>query len=90
MTYNGWSNYETWVMKLWIDNEQWSYSEVTSYIEDHKEEELGTDDLAEWLKGFADQAYLEPLKITGPADDLLQSAWSEIDWYEIAEAYLEE
>ncbi len=25
-TYNGWSNYETWNVKLWLDNEQSSYS----------------------------------------------------------------
>ena len=24
-TYNGWTNYETWAVKLWIDNEQGSY-----------------------------------------------------------------
>ena len=24
-TYNGWSNYETWNVKLWIDNEQGDY-----------------------------------------------------------------
>jgi hypothetical protein len=25
-TYNGWTNYETWNVKLWIDNEQGSYN----------------------------------------------------------------
>lgn len=25
MAYNGWSNYETWNVKLWIDNEEGSY-----------------------------------------------------------------
>ena len=24
-TYNGWTNYETWAVGLWIDNEQGSY-----------------------------------------------------------------
>ena len=24
-TYNGWKNYETWNVKLWIDNEEGSY-----------------------------------------------------------------
>jgi hypothetical protein len=23
-TYNGWKNYETWAVALWIDNEEWS------------------------------------------------------------------
>lgn len=25
-TYNGWTNYETWNVKLWIDNEEGSYN----------------------------------------------------------------
>ena len=25
-TYNGWTNYETWAVKLWIDNEEPSYN----------------------------------------------------------------
>ena len=24
--YNGWHNYETWLVKLWIDNEEGSYN----------------------------------------------------------------
>jgi hypothetical protein len=24
-TYNGWTNYETWLVKLWIDNDEGSY-----------------------------------------------------------------
>lgn len=24
-TYNGWSNYETWCVKLWLDNDGWEY-----------------------------------------------------------------
>ena len=23
--YNGWANYETWIVKLWLDNEETSY-----------------------------------------------------------------
>ena len=25
-TYNGWKNYETWNVKLWLDNEQGTYT----------------------------------------------------------------
>ena len=27
-TYNGWANYETWNVALWIDNEQGTYEEA--------------------------------------------------------------
>jgi hypothetical protein len=26
MSYNGWSNYETWNVKLWMDNDEGSYN----------------------------------------------------------------
>ena len=26
MAYNGWSNYETWAAKLWMDNEEGAYN----------------------------------------------------------------
>ena len=25
-TYNGWSSYETWLVKLWMDNEEGTYN----------------------------------------------------------------
>lgn len=40
-TYNGWTNYETWAVKLWIDNEESSYNywrEVASECWDESED----------------------------------------------------
>lgn len=40
-TYNGWTNYETWAVKLWIDNEEPSYRywrETTREVWDECEE----------------------------------------------------
>ena len=28
MSYNGWTNYETWAVKLWMDNEEGSYERL--------------------------------------------------------------
>lgn len=32
MTYNGWSNYETWNINLWLNNEEPLYHAKTSFI----------------------------------------------------------
>lgn len=28
MSYNGWKNYETWNVALWLDNDQGTYNET--------------------------------------------------------------
>ena len=88
--YNGWNNYETWAAKLWLDNEAWSYTEVTE-----RAKETYSDDIEEyearysfqsWLKNYVEE--MMPELPASLASDLLSAALSEIDWYEIAQAYL--
>jgi hypothetical protein len=45
--YNGWTNYETWLVALWIDNEQGTYG---------MRQELAQDawDQAEFKRGYLD------------------------------------
>lgn len=66
--YNGWTNYETWLVKLWMDNEQGSYSyfqeearhawekDPDSYIIDHEKYGAGDhfESLAEAQEGLRD------------------------------------
>lgn len=33
-TYNGWTNYETWVVGLWFDNDEATYTEVRDIARD--------------------------------------------------------
>jgi hypothetical protein len=87
--YNGWTNYETWVVALWMDNEQGSQSyweEVaTEYMDADNAEDNDTNGLAERLKSEHEEALPE---VQGFAADLLGAAMSEVDWYEIAEHLL--
>ena len=91
--YNGWTNYETWCMALWIDNDQGTYEESRRLA--RLALEVDTDsqanELAGILKDWQDQQ--RPEEINGPASvwtDLLTAAFGEINWYEIAENHLEE
>lgn len=103
-TYNGWTNYETWVVKLWMDNEEGSQGYWTEQAEatferaeaDHNftKSERAKLDLAEALKDQHEEGYLEILK---PANaecsvwsDLLGAAMSEVNWHEIANSLLED
>lgn len=81
--YNGWTNYETWVLKLWIDNEQ---SSQEYWLEEAKTAE-STGTLADQMKDEYEEAMPET---TGVWSDLLTSALGEVNWYEIAEHLQEE
>jgi hypothetical protein len=92
-TYNGWTNYETWVTALWIDNDQSSYYHRCSLVEQIKEEYSQKDQriyqLADSLKDWIEE--LNPIADTANLfTDLLNSALGEVDWQEIAENFLSE
>ena len=43
MSYNGWTNYETWVVNLWIDNEQGSQDFIRETAKEIYAEAKATD-----------------------------------------------
>lgn len=103
-TYNGWTNYETWVVNLWMDNSEGSYDywrEVAEDIYNNKAQgnkyftklEDATVILADRLKDDHEQAkddILENMKLESSLwADLLGAALSETNWREIAEHLLE-
>ena len=91
-TYNGWTNYETWNVKLWLDNEQSTYYDVTRHASDVYTEAMDMEeapdayDLAAWLKDYVTD--MAPELPASMFSDLLNAALSEVNWQEIAEVYL--
>lgn len=90
--YNGWTNYETWLVNLWIDNDEGSQRfwqllrRATDALESNEEDPNGAEsDLADALKeSFEDQAEAMT-EVTGFWADLINSALGEVNWDEIAE-----
>ena len=102
--YNGWTNYETWVVNLWMENSEWSYEywlEVAQEIHNNLEEPINSmtkmDEavylLADRLKNDHQDRKDEILnnkELTSSVwADLLGAALSETNWREIAERILE-
>ncbi len=96
--YNGWTNYETWVTKLWMDNDEGSYnywSEVTDEIyrdgvadKPFTKKERAALDLADMLKEQHEDA--NPIEDASVFSDLMGAALSSVNWYEIAESLIED
>lgn len=96
--YNGWRNYETWLANLWLNNDQgtywfwceeardaWRYAATTDYL---TRQQSARRELAKRLQNEIEEN--SPCPEAGLYSDLLNSAISEIDWYEVADAFLED
>jgi hypothetical protein len=99
-TYNGWTNYETWLVKLWIDNEESSqryWAEAAQEVADNATSSLfltreveAARDLAERLRNEIEDGATDITGASGVYADLLTSALGSVDWREIAENMLED
>jgi len=96
--YNGWTNYETWAVNLWLGNDEAQYrhwsQEAQSAWDDatadrtFTREENAAIALVEMLETYHDENI--PSGIDGTVyADLLSAALSEVNWKEIADGLLE-
>ncbi len=99
MAYNGWKNYETWNVALWIDNDQGAYHMRQEWAQESwneaeadrtfTREEVAKSSLAAKIKEYMEEN--NPLADEASTySDLLSAALSEVDYYEIAENWLDD
>lgn len=95
--YQGWTNYETWCLNLWLMNEELSYrywtaaaaeirTEATERPDEILREKTASFRLADRLKNEIES---EMPELAGPWGDMLQAATGRINWDEIAKSLLE-
>jgi len=83
--YNGWKNYETWLVNLWIDNDGGS-----EYWRERAEEVRDVSDLADEMEQYYQELAEQVIPSQGMFNDLFNSALREVSWYDIAEHYISE
>tara|TARA_Y100000004_G_scaffold188685_1_gene243181 strand:+ start:190 stop:588 length:399 start_codon:yes stop_codon:yes gene_type:complete len=91
--YNGWSNYETWVFKLWIDNDQELYNSIYNYIKNGIKNQWITSITMNHLKDIAEDMTLDfnqNINYSGLASDLIGRALHRINYYEIASVMVQD
>ncbi len=101
--YNGWTNYETWAVSLWIDNDQATYlhwrEETARHVRESDDDEMvgkgiwtareaARYKLAQQLRDEVTDA--APDLEASVYSDLLQAALDDVDWIEIAESRLDD
>lgn len=97
-TYNGWTNYETWLVNLWIDNDQGSqehYQELAREtlqrcIDDDEDKDDAVSAFADLLKEEHEEAQDQCVGVSGVFADLLNAAMGSVDWREIARHYIDD
>lgn len=101
-TYDGWLNYETWAVAIWLDTDQSSHLYWREQARRHRETSLKCERVVDgtWTPenaakyNLADQLKEEisgnaPEVFSGAYSDLLHSALAEVNWEEIAAHYIE-
>lgn len=94
-TYNGYANYPTWAVNLWIDNDQglqeYFAEQAQAALDDNEgDKDAAKYDLADDIHTYMDDLIEEftPGIFTGMTGDLFGFAYGFVDWQEIAENML--
>ena len=103
MSYNGYENYETFSVHLWLSNEKKMYDLMLEFVKSAREltnieddehsilsrKEQTKNHLAAMIRTVVEED--NPLKDDdGLYSDLLLASLSDVNWFEIARSFLEE
>ena len=81
VTYNGWSNRETWLASLWLNNDEGSYALLLE-AERQGEEPF---DRADWLERQLREQLDDEACEANMWSDLLSTAFNRVNWVEVVE-----
>ena len=81
---NGWANYETWNVKLWLDNDEGTQADMERIVKHARKPMEAEDALRDYVRDMMPD--LAPSMFS----DILSAAMSEVDWREIVASIRED
>jgi len=97
--YNGWTNYETWAVNLWLSNDQETYTVIRELCRSENDEYKGSEALKETVENSTEELLdnmttsdsPEGLQSTfkGIITDIFRANLHAVDWAEIWKAFRE-
>ena len=101
-TYNGWKNYPTWAVNLWLSNDEPLYREALERTSDTienpphlseywDEEQTARYNVADMLKDWMEELCEDQIEYGASMyTDLIGYALSQVEWDEVADAWIEQ
>jgi hypothetical protein len=80
MSYNGWTNKETWLLNVWY------MDDMPSYFADSQQYEVDPYELEETIRFITEESEALSQLPSGLLSDFINDAWSEVNWFELSEA----
>jgi len=87
ITYQGWPNFETWSVALWIDNDQQAYDIVRGIVARAVAYNGELYAAADTIKDLI-ESEIPPAIAASMFGDLITHALARVDWYRLAEAHM--
>ena len=85
LTYNGWSNRETWLVSLWLNNDEYSYKLLTDILELN----LSSSNKAKILQELVEDQMYDLDLGANLFSDLLATSLFKVDWLEVIKSNLD-
>ncbi len=92
-TYNGWTNYETWLTNLHFEN-----FDFEEFVDDGSFDLLDRDEIKTWISNYIQESVEESaygdIELGTPnrlfITDMIQSFLGEVDWDDLADHYCDD
>ena len=98
--YNGYSSYETWLVAVWVDNDQYTIDHWVNVAKHHyniaedrkhfTKREEATISFSEDMKEWYEDNIPDSTEIGGLYADMLHGCMTVVDWGELAKKYMDQ
>ena len=79
MSYNGWTNKETWLVNIWY------LDSMPDYFADADQHHVDAEELREAVQYIAEESEALSSLPAGLLSDFINTCWADVNWHELAE-----